>query len=70
MNIIEVQSSNLESIGYDPETEILKIKFLNSSVYEYKNVSQVIYDALMNAPSHGSYFNREIRNNFPYEKVG
>lgn len=65
-----VSSSNLASIGYDYDTEILEIEFLNGSVYEYKNVMSVIYEELMNAASHGSYFNREIRMTYPYEKIG
>ncbi|HBB38225.1 MAG: hypothetical protein UV82_C0014G0031 [Candidatus Magasanikbacteria bacterium GW2011_GWD2_43_18] len=65
-----VQSSNLAAIGYDPLTETLEVEFTDGSVYEYKNVSQFIYDELMNASSHGSYFNREISKSFPYEKIG
>ncbi len=65
-----VQSSNLAFIGYDPSTETLEVEFTDGSVYEYKNVSQFIYDELMSASSHGSYFNREISKSFPYEKIG
>jgi len=65
-----VQSSNLAAIGYDSATETLEVEFLDSSVYEYKNVSQVVYDELVSASSHGSYFNREISRNYPYEKIG
>ncbi|MCK5509536.1 MAG: KTSC domain-containing protein [Desulfobacterales bacterium] len=65
-----VSSSNIAYIGYDNDTEILKVEFLNGSVYEYKNVPSVVYEELMNAASHGSYFNREIRMTYPYEKIG
>ena len=70
MEMIPVQSSNLAAIGYDTNTEILKVEFLNGTAYEYKNVPQVVFDAFMKAPSHGSYFNREIKNSYPYEKIG
>jgi len=65
-----VGSSNLASIGYDEDTEILEIEFLNGSVYEYKNIPIGIYNQLMGAGSQGSFFNHEIRNLFPYEKIG
>ena len=65
-----VSSSNIASIGYDNDTEILEVEFLNGSVYEYKNVTSVVYEELMNAASHGSYFNREIRMTYSYEKIG
>lgn len=70
MERIPVQSSNLLAIGYDPSTETLEVEFLDSSVYEYRNVPQVVYDQLMGASSLGSYFNREISRNYPYSKIG
>jgi len=65
-----VSSSNIASIGYDNATEVLEVEFLNGSIYEYRNVSSVVYEELMSAASHGSYFNREIRMSYPYEKIG
>lgn len=65
-----VSSSNIASIGYDDGSETLEIEFLNGSIYEYKNVESVMYAELMNAASHGSFFNREIRMDYPYEKIG
>ncbi|MES2339608.1 MAG: KTSC domain-containing protein [Pseudomonadota bacterium] len=58
-----VSSSNLASIGYDTESETLEVEFLKTGkVYEYYNVPQFMYDRLMSAPSHGVFFNAEIRN--------
>jgi hypothetical protein len=58
-----VSSSNLASIGYDPSTETLEIEFVKTGkVYEYYNVPQFMYDRLMEASSHGVFFNAEIRN--------
>ncbi|MDL1968714.1 MAG: KTSC domain-containing protein [Deltaproteobacteria bacterium] len=64
-----VSSSNIASIGYDNDTEVLEVEFLSGSVYEYRNVPSVVYEQLMSAASHGSYFNREIRMTFSYEKI-
>lgn len=65
-----VASSNIASIGYENETETLEVEFLNGSIYEYRNVPLVVYEELMSASSYGSYFNREIRTAYAYEKVG
>lgn len=60
-----VSSSNLASIGYDPNTEILEVEFAKTGrVYEYYNVPQFMFDRLMEAPSHGVFFNAEIRNTY------
>ena len=44
--------------------------FLNGSIYVYKNVSSVIFDELLMAPSQGSYLSRQIKPFYPSEKIG
>jgi hypothetical protein len=65
-----VQSSNLSSVGYDSENQILEIEFKKSGIYQYFKVPVNIYNGLMNASSHGEYFNAYIKNSFSYNKVG
>lgn len=58
-----VSSSNLASVGYDPDSETLEVEFAKTGkVYEYYNVPQFMYDRLMEASSQGIFFNAEIRN--------
>lgn len=64
-----VASSNIVSIGYDSASETLEIEFQNGGVYQYYNVPQSIFDALMAAPSHGKFFASQIKNAFPYARV-
>jgi len=65
-----VSSSNVAAIGYDVETEILEVEFLSGSVYEYRNVPQVVYEQLMNTSSIGSFISKELKNHYPFEKIG
>ncbi len=62
-----VKSSNLASIGYDESSKILEIEFLNGGIYQYLNVPLDVYEELMNAKSHGTYFSANIRNNTSYK---
>lgn len=57
-----VASSNIASIGYDIGSETLEIEFKSGKAYQYFNVPQLIYEQLMAAPSHGVFFNANIRN--------
>lgn len=59
-----VTSSVLLSVGYDASREILEVEFRTGRVYEYARVPLATYEALMNAESLGSYFNRRIRNRY------
>lgn len=63
-----VQSSNLASIGYDAENEILEVEFNHGGVYQYLDVPSDVYEELMDADSHG-YFSANIRNNYTTRKV-
>lgn len=69
VEMIQVSSSNISAVGYDAENEIVHVQFLNSSEYIYKGVPQHEFDGLLNAPSIGSYLNRNYKNYYPYERV-
>lgn len=64
-----VESSNLASVGYDAENEILEVEFKHGGVYQYFDVPEHVYDELMNASSHGVYFSANIRNDYDYQKM-
>lgn len=65
-----VSSSNIASIGYDPNTETLEVEFNNGTVYQYYNVGAALNNQLMQAPSKGQFLNTYIRNAYPYSRVG
>jgi len=64
-----VSSSDLSSVGYNQEDYILEIEFNSGGVYQYHDVPPRIYEGLMNASSHGSYFHREIKENYRYKQI-
>ena len=68
--MIPVSSSNLESIGYDDQTQEVYIRFLNGSIYVYKGVPLHEFENLRDAPSLGSYLHRNYKNVYPYERIG
>jgi len=69
MRRIPVSSSNLASVGYDPEQWVLEVEFLGGSVYLYFNVPEQVYQSLMSASSHGSYFAEYIRQSYQYKQI-
>ncbi|RTY84798.1 KTSC domain-containing protein [Flavobacterium sp. ZB4P23] len=69
MKRLSVKSSNLASIGYDAENEILEVQFKHGGVYQYFDVPENVYEELMNADSHGVYFSANIRNDYEYQKM-
>lgn len=70
MNRQTVESSNLASIGYDAANEILEVEFNHGGVYQYQDVPENVYDGLMNADSHGQYFDRNIKKaGYEFQKM-
>uniref|UniRef100_UPI0037C18FC2 KTSC domain-containing protein n=1 Tax=Elstera sp. TaxID=1916664 RepID=UPI0037C18FC2 len=63
-----VASSNIASVGYDPDSETLEIEFINGSIYQYFNVTSGLYEQLMAAPSKGQFLHAYIRNAYPYSR--
>lgn len=66
--MVMVSSSNVEAVGYDPNSRELWVRFINGGTYVYSEVDERTHEELMNAPSIGSYLNREIKGNFAYRK--
>jgi len=64
-----VTSSNLRSVGYDPQTQKLEIEFISGGVYEYFTVPVNVYQGLMSAASHGRYFDQNIKNIYQYRRI-
>ncbi len=69
MNRQPVSSSNLRSVGYDSSTNTLEIEFNSGGIYQYYGVPLVVYQKLMNAPSHGKYFHAHIKGVYPDTKI-
>lgn len=64
-----VSSSNIVSIGYDEDDQILEIEFNDGSVYQYPGVPSSEHDGIMSADSKGRYFHANIKNRYPFVKL-
>ena len=66
--MVFVDSSNIEAIGYDETSQELHVQFLSGNKYVYYDVPSELFDAFMAAPSKGSFLNREIKEVFRYAR--
>lgn len=66
--MIYVDSSNIESIGYDDGDRELHVRFLSGALYIYHDVPRPIFDDLLQASSKGSFLNREVKGVYRYTK--
>jgi len=68
-DMIPVESSNVESVGYDEASETVYVRYLNGTLYIYKGVPKREFENLKDAPSIGSYLHRNYKNVYPYERI-
>lgn len=59
---VPVSSSKIASVGHDSEAKTLYVEFKNGHVYRYDAIPQKVYDGLMKAESHGTFFDDEIKD--------
>lgn len=65
----KVISSNVDIVGYDPETSILSLEFKDGGVYNYFDVPINVFRNLKRAASKGKFCHRRIYPFYDYEKV-
>jgi hypothetical protein len=65
----DVASSAILTIRYRPKEHELFVTFVGGKTYAYEGVPQRIYDAFLAAPSHGTFFNENIRDRYRYRLV-
>lgn len=69
MKRTNVTSSMINSIGHDPDNEILEVEFNNGAIYQYQGVDADKHAELMDGDSVGQTFNSIIKNKYPYDRV-
>src|SRR5260370_17284433 len=69
MDVTAVASATLSTIAYDGSRNLLQLEFRSGAVYHYFGVPAVLQEALLGAPSKGSYFNQAIRGRYLFVRV-
>ena len=68
--MIFVDSSSVEAIGYDTGTQGLHVRFLKTGqTYVYFGVEDWVFHEFMQADSKGWYLNTNIKNIYDYGKL-
>jgi hypothetical protein len=63
-----VSSSAISSVGYDERSAVLEVEFSSGAVYDYLQVPEKVYRALLKAPSKGSFVSRRVRDRYEFRK--
>jgi len=69
MRRARVQSTSLESVGYEAESGTLEVEFAGGAVYQYLGVPEAELRKFMRARSRGAYLNRCIKPRYLCRRV-
>jgi hypothetical protein len=64
-----VESSNITSIDYDPDLQILKVAFKGGGEFTYNDVPEGEYNSFLNAESKGKHFHANIKGRYQHTKL-
>ena len=70
ISMFEVESANIEAVGYHPETMTLRIKFKSQNIYyDYFKAPSGFFIEMMKSESKGRFFSTQIKGQFKFEKI-
>jgi KTSC domain len=70
MDMIYVDSSTVDQIGYDEDASEAHVIFKNGGHYIYSDVSQEAWERFRDSPSKGKFVNDEFKaKGFPCRKI-
>jgi len=70
-DLVPVEPSAVEAVGYDAEGHELWIRYTGGHVYVYvyAEVPEAVYRKLLDADSKGTFVNREIKPTYGFRRV-
>ena len=69
VEMIDVTSSNVAAVGYEPKSKTLVVDFNNGTRYEYYDVDVDVFNELKDSPSVGGYLFTDIKGIYDYNRV-
>ena len=65
----DVESSNVNQIGYDGEMMTLYVRFNNGYLYYYEGVPPDVWSQMLYAESKGRFVHTDLKGRYPYGRV-
>jgi hypothetical protein len=66
---MDVESAAIQAIDYDEDHEKLFVRFASGERYLYVGVPGEVHRSFVDADSKGRFFQAEIRDQYPYNRL-
>jgi hypothetical protein len=64
-----VDSAALLSVGYDSQSQVLEVEFAAGSLYQYFDVPEAVYLAMLDSGSKGRFFAEHIKERYNFREI-
>lgn len=64
-----IDSSTLQTVGYEPQSGTLEVEFKNGKLYQYYEVPELVYRQLLAADSAGKFLNTRIKPMYSFSQI-
>jgi hypothetical protein len=64
-----IDSSTLQTVGYEPQSGTLEIEFKNGRRYQYYDVPELVVRQLLAADSAGKFLNTRIKAMYSFKQI-
>lgn len=64
-----IDSSTLQTVGYEVASGILEVEFKNGKLYQYYEVPELVYRQLLAADSAGRFLNTRIKPMYSFAQI-
>ena len=69
MEFKSLDSSNIDGVHYDPQSQVMTVEFTNKSRHEYTGVPDDVHEDFLNADSAGRFFHSNIKGKYKSTKI-
>jgi hypothetical protein len=69
MSGVQVRSTNLRSVRYDPDKKLLEVELYANDRYQFFDVPATVYEELLKAESREQFFDRNIRLKYRHRRI-
>lgn len=64
-----IDSSTLQTVGYEVASGTLEVEFKNGKLYQYYEVPELVYRQLLAADSAGRFLNTRIKPMYSFAQI-
>jgi YD repeat-containing protein len=65
----KVSSSQIRSVGYDANSQLLEVELSDGTIWQYSRVPSEMYRRLMAAPTIATYYRDQIEEEFGRKRL-